>query len=373
MTNTLSHDDLIDWIRLSRSPGIGPKTFRELVDKFGSASAAIAQLPNMPRRGKALNILSLQQAEKEHAAAIKAGMAYVSWTDPTYPQSLAAAQDAPPLLLVKGRSKTLKRPMIAIVGARNATLNGRKFARSLATDLAKNGFTVISGMARGIDGAAHEGALSTDTAGTVAVLAGGADVIYPPEHRELYGKIIETGTVISEMPPGTEPQASLFPRRNRIISGASLGVVIVEATSRSGSLITARYAADQGRDVFAVPGSPLDPRARGPNALIRDGAILIQSIDDILSQLPPILEYSQKTAAHNEKSPQTIENINEKVPSDLRQRIEAALGSSPATVDELVRQCQVSPAAVATVLLEMELEGRLERLPGNRVVLIGKV
>ncbi len=373
MANALSHEELIDWIRLSRTNGIGPKTFRDLVEKFGSAREAISQIPNLPRRGKAPRIMSPSHAEKEHAAAVKAGMSYITWNDPSYPRSLAAVDDAPPLLLIKGNSDILTRPMIAIVGARNATLNGRKFAQSLATDLAKSGYTVISGMARGIDGAAHEGALSSNTSATVAVLAGGADVVYPPEHQTLYGKIVENGVVISEMPPGTEPQASLFPRRNRLISGASLGVVVVEATTRSGSLITARYAADQGRDVFAVPGSPLDPRAHGPNALIRDGAILIQSIDDILSHIPPIIEVSQNPARPEGKTDQVIDFIDQKKPLDLRQRIEEALGSSPAAVDELVRQCQVSPAAVATVLLELELEGRLERLPGNRVVLIGKV
>ena len=226
-------------------------------------------------------------------------------------------------------------------------------------------------MARGIDGAAHEGALTTGH--TVAVLAAGVDVVYPPEHRDLYLRIAERGAVVSEMPPGTEPQAALFPRRNRIISGASLGVVVVEATLRSGSLITARPAAEQGRDVFAVPGSPLDPRAQGPNGLIRDGATLIQSLEDILYQLPsvnvPAPNFSSPAAA----TLQHIEIIGENNTPETRRKIEAALGSAPAGVDELLRQCQVSPAVLATVLLELELAGRLERLPGNRVLLIGTV
>ncbi|MBY0510147.1 MAG: DNA-processing protein DprA, partial [Rhodospirillaceae bacterium] len=279
--------------------------------------------------------------------------------------------DAPPLLVVKGKVETLAAPLIAIVGARNASVNGRKFARMLAADLAKAGWTVISGMARGIDGAAHEGALTAGS--TVAVLAGGTDVIYPPEHRDLYARIAETGAVISDMPPGTEPQAPLFPRRNRIISGASQGVVVVEATPRSGSLITARYAADQGREVFAVPGSPLDPRAHGPNGLIRDGAVLVQSVDDILSTLPTISASPANFSSSRAMASQAIDIPTENNTPAARQKIEAALGPTPAAVDELLRQCQVSPAVLAAVLLELELAGRLERLPGNRVALIGTV
>jgi len=271
----LDHAELIDWIRLARSSGVGAKTFRQLLMRFGAASEVIAHQAEWNGRKRATDIPMPASAEKELEAARKIGQQYLPFTDTRYPQALAALDDAPPLLLVKGNVDALSIPLIAIVGARNATLNGRKFAKMLATDFAKAGFGVISGMARGIDGAAHEGAL---TAGrTVAVLAGGADVVYPPEHSELYAHIAENGAVVSEMPPGTEPQAALFPRRNRIISGASCAVVVVEATPKSGSLITARYAADQGRDVFAVPGSPLDPRANGPNTLIRDGATLIQS------------------------------------------------------------------------------------------------
>ncbi len=373
MAGSLSHDALIDWIRLTRSGGIGAKTFRRLIEKFGDVSEAIARLPELSGRRGAVDVMSPAQAEKEYAAATRAGLTYLTWSDPSYPQALAATEDAPPLLLVKGRIRALTRSMVAIVGARNATVNGRKMARSLATDLAKSGYTVISGMARGVDGAAHEGALSVSGAGTVAVLAGGTDVVYPPEHTKLHAQIAENGAVISEMPPGTEPQAALFPRRNRIISGASLGVIVVEATPRSGSLITARYAADQGRDVFAVPGSPLDPRAHGPNSLIRDGAILVQSIDDILDILPYIGELTHNISQTPAKTHQPIDKSDENNISTLRGEIEAALGASPAAVDELVRQCQVSPAVVATILLEMELDGRIERLPGNRVALIGTV
>ena len=284
---------------------------------------------------------------------------------------MAAVDDAPPLLLAKGNLDVLTTPLIAIVGARNATVNGRKFAKVLAADLAKAGYGVISGMARGIDGGAHEGALTAGT--TVAVLAGGTDVIYHPEHRDLYDRIADAGVVISEMLPGTEPQAARFPRRNRIISGASRGVVVVEATPRSGSLITARFAADQGREVFAVPGSPLDPRAHGPNSLIREGATLIQSADDIISEMPVIRVTPANFSSNLSETRQVHDKIEENNDLPLQRRIEAALGTTPVAVDELMRQCQVSAAVLASVLLELELAGRLERLPGNRVALIGTV
>lgn len=367
----LSYAELIDWIRLARSPGIGAKTFRQLMHRFGAADEVIAHQASWGGRQSRADIPMPAVAEQEFAAATKLGFQYVRYTDAHYPQPLAALDDAPPLLIVKGRVETLSAPLIAIVGARNATVNGRKFAKMLAMDLAKAGYGIISGMARGIDGAAHEGALMHGT--TVAVLAGGVDVIYPPEHRDLYERIAATGAVISEMPPGTEPQAAFFPRRNRIISGASRGVVVVEATPRSGSLITARFAAEQGRDVFAVPGSPLDPRAHGPNGLIREGATLVQSADDILSELQSLSVIPKIFSEAKNSPPQAIDNISENDTSALRHRIEAALGSTPAPVDELIRQCQVSPAVLATVLMELELAGRLERLPGNRVALVGTV
>ena len=367
----VDHEELIDRIRLARSPGIGSKTFRHLLDRFGAAREAFAHRHAWGGRFKDAEIPSPAAAEAEFARAQKAGLKYLPCGDPRYPEPLASLDDAPPLLLLKGRIEALAVPLIAIVGARNATANGRKFAKTLAADLAKAGVAVISGMARGIDGAAHDGALTAGS--TVAVLAGGADVIYPPEHRELYGRIAEAGAVVSEMPPGTEPQAALFPRRNRIISGASRGVVVVEATLRSGSLITARFAAEQGRDVFAVPGSPLDPRAQGPNGLIRDGATLIQSADDVLSSLQFLRVLPVNFSSPPPPSPEPIENTSINIAPDHRQRVEAALSPTPVAVDELIRQCQVSAAVLATILLELELAGRLERLPGNRVALIGTV
>ncbi len=370
MTAPLSHEELIDWIRLTRTPGIGPKTFRQLLQRFGAVGEALAQR-HVWEKQAAGDVPTPQAAEREFAASEKAGLRYLPMTDPAYPAPLAALEDPPPLLFVKGKLEALSVPLIAVVGARNATVNGRKFAKMLSGGLAKAGYGVISGMARGIDGAAHEGALSQGI--TVAVLAGGPDVIYPPEHRDLYERIAEHGAIISEMPPGTEPQASLFPRRNRIISGASVGVVVVEATLRSGSLITARFAADQGRDVFAVPGSPLDPRAEGPNTLIREGATLVQSLSDIIDEMRVKPVVTHKISSPPEAIRQATDIPTENSHASLHQRIEAALGPTPAAVDELIRQCQVSPAVLAAALMEMELAGRLERLPGNRVALIGTV
>ena len=359
----MNHNDLIDLIRLARTDGVGTKSIRTALDRFGAVAEALAQW-HMWSRGRAL--CSIPAAEAEFAAASKLGFSYVTWDDAIYPEPLRAIEDAPPVLVVKGDASVLARPLIAMVGARNATLNGKRFAKMLAHDLTKAGCTVISGMARGIDGAAHEGALAAGGK-TIAVLAGGTDVIYPPEHKDLYARIADNGAVISEMPPGTAPQAAFFPRRNRIISGASRGVVVVEATPKSGSLITARMAADQGREVFAVPGSPLDPRAQGPNGLIRDGATLIQSAGDVLAALPPL---SPDFLMQSTQKPQAVEITRTISRSTVRAEVEAALSATPAPVDELVRQCQVSPAVLAEILLELELAGRLERLPGNRVALV---
>jgi DNA processing protein len=269
----------------------------------------------------------------------------------------------------------LSRPALAVVGARNASANGRRLARELAGELGRHGYLIASGLARGIDAAAHLGALAS---GTVAVLAGGVDIVYPPENQELYDAIVEHGTIIAEPAFGTVPQARHFPRRNRIISGLSLGILVVEAAARSGSLITARFALDQGREVFAVPGSPLDPRCRGTNDLIRRGATLTESIDDILQQLPtlsPGVAHRRPTAA---ELPASLGPAGAETPAQTlgesrdsaRTRITECLGPTPVAVDELVRQCHLSPAMVVTILLELELAGRLERHPGNQVSLL---
>jgi DNA processing protein len=300
-------------------------------------------------------------------AVERIGARLVASAEPAYPRGLAAVDDAPPLLCVLGNSGLLDKPMVAVVGARNASLNGRNLARRISAELGRAGLVVASGMARGIDTAAHDGALAF---GTVAVLAGGADVIYPPENAELWRRIVEAGAVVSEMPPGTQPQASHFPRRNRIISGLALGVVVIEASLKSGSLITARLAADQGRAVFAVPGSPLDARAAGPNDLIRHGATLTESAADVLGVLGDLL---RRPLAEGRRS--GFGAAKPAVPSEdevarARSTIVESLGVTPVTVDEIIRQCQLSPSVVSMVLLELELAGRLERHPGNQVSLL---
>ncbi len=281
-THPLSSKERVSWLRLIRTEGVGPVTFRELLARFGSADGALDALPEIARRGRRvrpLRIPSAAAAERELAQIERFGARYLGLVEPDYPLALAAIDDAPPLLMLAGNEHLLTRPCIALVGARNASLNGRKLADSLSRELAQEGFLVVSGMARGIDTAAHIGALE---AATAAVLAGGLDVIYPPENEALHEDLRSRGLLIGELPLGTEPQARHFPRRNRIISGLSLGVVVIEAAMRSGSLITARFANEQGREVMAVPGSPLDPRARGCNDLLRQGATLVESGEDVV-------------------------------------------------------------------------------------------
>ncbi|CAA7612340.1 Predicted Rossmann fold nucleotide-binding protein [Candidatus Terasakiella magnetica] len=369
-TRNLSATERLDWLRLIRSENVGPRTFNRLLERFGNAAAALAALPDMAKRGgsrRPITVCAKAEAERELAATERAGARLIATIEPGYPRWLAAIDDAPPLLGLMGNAATLAKPMIAMVGARNASLNGRNLARRLAADLGRAGLVVVSGLARGIDTAAHQGALAS---GTVAVLAGGADVIYPPENDGLWREIIETGAVVSEMPVGTQPQASYFPRRNRIISGMALGVVVVEANLRSGSLITTRFAAEQGREVFAVPGSPLDPRAAGPNDLIRHGATLTEKADDVLDALS-----GQLRRPLGEGKRDAFRASPAGIPSDdelarARSDITESLGPSPVTVDEIIRQCQLSASVVSWVLLELELAGRLDRHPGNRVSLL---
>ena len=306
-------------------------------------------------------------AEREFDAGHRLGARLIGWDEADYPPLLRHVEDAPPLIYVLGNPDVLGRSAVGIVGSRNASINGRRLAASLAADLGDAGWAVVSGLARGIDTDAHEGSLKT---GTVAVLAGGVDVVYPRENQALYEKIREQGALVSETPPGTEPQARHFPRRNRMISGSSLGVVVVEARPGSGSLITARCALDQGREVFAVPGSPLDPRARGGNHLIRQGATLTETVDDVLRVLEP-MRLSPEKASKN--PPSMFADAAPAAgfgPENAQDRIVDALGPAPVAVDEIVRSCQFSPAIVAAVLLELELAGRLERHPGHRVSLI---
>lgn len=365
----LSAAERTDWLRLIRCENVGPITFFRLIDRFGSAGAALSALPDLARRGGAreIKIASRAVAEDEIARTESVGGRVVAWGEPDYPPLLARIEDPPPALAVVGDPSFLGKRAIAVVGARNASIAGKRFAAGLARDLGQAGLLVVSGMARGIDAAAHEGALPT---GTVAVLGGGVDVVYPRENAALYDSIRERGALISEVAAGTEPQASHFPRRNRIIAGMCRGVVVVEASPKSGSLITARLAVEQGREVFAVPGAAMDPRARGTNGLIRQGAVLTESAEDVLSTLSgalsdPLADPARDTPEPGPEAPPSPEALEA-----ARPQILAGLGVSALEVDEIIRNCQFSPAIVATLLLELELAGRLERHPGNRVSLL---
>ena len=365
----LSRTERLDWLRLIRTENVGPVTFRHLLTRFGSAASALTALPDLAHRGgraQPLKVHPRTAAEREFTELERLNGRLIAFTEPDYPTALAAVDDAPPLIAVLGQAQVLTRPAVAIVGARNASANGRHFAGRLAQEIGAGGYTIASGLARGIDAASHQAALPT---GTVAVVAGGIDVIYPPENKSLYRAIAERGAVLAEMPLGTVPQARHFPRRNRLISGISLGVVVVEAALRSGSLITARFALEQGREVFAVPGSPLDPRSAGANGLIRQGATLIENASDVLTSLralkPPLSSGEELRFTAPAGSDPAEQDV-----AAARPVLLDLLSLEPVAVDELLRACPFSPAAVQTVLLEMELAGRLARHPGNRVSLL---
>jgi DNA processing protein len=356
--------DLIDRLRLIRTRGIGPIAYRQLLLRFGSAEAALAAIPDLARRGggKVPAVFARDKAEREIEAVEKLGGRYLVLGQGLYPQSLAEIEDAPPLLTAKGNFALLDRPMVAIVGARNASAAACRFARGLAHDLGEETIAVVSGLARGIDSAAHDGSLDN---GTIAVIAGGIDVAYPPENEARQKDIATRGLLIAEMPPGTEPRARHFPYRNRIIAGLAAGTVVIEAAPQSGSLITARLAAEAGREVMAVPGSPLDPRAQGCNQLIRDGATLIQTAADVIEAISGL---NGKVASPSRPfEPQPLAPV--KAEPDIRVRVEELLGPSPVPVDEIVRLSGAEPGAVQLVLLEMDLAGRLDRHAGNRVSL----
>lgn len=365
----LSAQERLDWLRLTRTEQVGPVTFRQLLARYGSPGDALKALPSLSLRGgrsKPLSPPSLSQVEAELAALEKLGGRFLCLCEAAYPESLGQIEDAPPVIAVLGNHSLLHKQQIGIVGARNASLNGRKMAEKLSHDLAETGYVITSGLARGIDTAAHQAALKT---GTVAVLAGGVDIVYPEENRKLYEQIVEYGCVISDQAVRCEPKAQLFPRRNRIISGLSLGVIVVEAAKQSGSLITARMALEQGRDVFAVPGSPLDPRANGTNDLLRQGAILTESAADVLEHVRrPARLFSDIPSSEYEAPNLAVDDSKLEA---TREKIIENLSTSPVSVDELVRQCHVSLPLVLTVLLELELAGRLDRQPGHQVALIG--
>src|SRR5215469_16969510 len=371
----LDPQERLDWLRLCRTETIGPVSFYALLRRFGSARAALEMVPQLARRGERSQTVTPStraEAEAELAALYRLGARLVCWGEPLYPSGLRAIEDAPPVLAVLGRAELLESPVVAVVGARNASANGRRLGRDLAAALGQRGVIVVSGLARGIDAAAHLGALET---GSIAVVAGGLDVVYPEENRGLHEALARKGAIVAELPLGTEPQARHFPRRNRIISGIALGVVVVEAAARSGSLITARFALEQGRDVFAVPGSPLDPRCRGANDLLRNGATLTESAEDVLSHLGPQLRHPEpRREPSGFPRPAGVDWPQVGAPAPVAddaalELLAERLGPTPVAVDELVRQCHLSAAAVATLLLELELAGRVERHPGNLVSL----
>lgn len=365
----LNRNQRLAWLRLIRSENVGPATFRALVNEFGGAEAAIEALPVLSRRGGAhtIRLYSEDEAEAELAAAEALGAQLVAVGEPGYPPALAAVDAPPPLLYVKGDLALAERPIVALVGARNGSAVGQKFTRSLATDLGLEGFVIASGLARGIDTAAHLAALER---GTIAVLAGGVDNVYPPENEDLQCAIAERGLLLTERAPGFAPRGKDFPRRNRLISGISLGVVVIEAAERSGSLITARFAGEQGREVFAVPGSPLDPRAAGTNNLLKQGAGLVTSAADIVEALAPILgrppAHKIELASSDGHPPPPLPEIGE----SERELIIGALGPSPVDIDEVIRATGLEARKVHIVLLELDLAGRLQRHGQQLVSLI---
>lgn len=399
----LSDAQRTDWLRLIRTDSIGPRTFRALVNRYGGAGPALEALPDLARKSgrSALKIVTRRDAEREIEAAGRLGARFVALGEPAYPKPLQAIDTAPPLIAVRGSAEALARPAIAIVGSRNASAAGLTFAARLARDFGEAGYAVVSGLARGIDASAHKAALA---GGTVAVLAGGHDRIYPAQHEPLLQRILaEGGAVLSEMPLGWEPRGRDFPRRNRIVSGLCYGVVVVEAARRSGSLITARFALEQGREVFAVPGSPVDPRAEGTNDLIRNGATLCAEADHVIAVVAPLLGQHPK-AVLQAREPDHRDRVAAALWDELdvpgldimaadragdgplfdayeasrdpdaappaAERILALLSTAPVSIDEIVREADLPARSVQLALAELELAGRLERHGGNAVSLI---
>ncbi|MBI1239276.1 MAG: DNA-protecting protein DprA [Alphaproteobacteria bacterium] len=360
----MSEEDRRAWLRLLRSENVGPRTFFALLQRFGTAKSALSALPDLARRAgraRALGIASERAIDKECADGAAMGATLLAMGDPHFPEPLAALDPPPPLLWVLGDPALLTRDTVAIVGARNASTNGRNLARALARELGEAGWLIASGLARGIDTAAHEGSLQT---GTAAVLAGGIDNIYPPDNAALYGKIRGSGAILSEMPIGFAPVAQHFPRRNRIISGLARGVIVVEAAMNSGSLITARLAGEQGREVFAVPGSPLDARAKGCNQLLRNGAVLTETAADVLNVLTA--PYARRPAPGALSEP-ALEELDEARADDLRAQLLARLAPAPTGIDALARDLGAPAGEIATLLLELEIAGLARRHPGGTV------
>ena len=364
----LSDRQRVSWLRLIRTENVGPATFRDLVGRFGSAEVALQMLPELVTSGGATRLPRIPSiAEAEAEAAERHGARLVAIGEADYPPLLRRLDQPPPILAVKGNPRVFAVPAIAIVGARNASLAGVRFARNLATEIGREEYAIVSGLARGIDTAAHQGALAT---GTVAVLAGGLDRPYPPENIELCEELCERGgAAVSEMPFGWEPRAKDFPRRNRLIAGLALGLVVVEAADRSGSLISARLAGEMGRLVFAVPGSPLDPRAVGSNKLLKEGAILVTDARDVLDHIAPLAGTPTRAAPPDLDEPPASTSVPPPGEEE-RARVVEALGPAPTDVDELIRHTGPGTSEVLAVLLELDLAGRLERHAGGKVSLL---
>ena len=358
----LAQEEAFARIRLLRSPNVGPVSYRQLLRRFGDALSALAALPDLAGKGGAYRVADEGRVAKEVAAVRAAGARYLFHDSPEYPAMLGELDSAPPILTCRGDAALPARASVAIVGARNASAAAVKLARQFAGELSDAGFVVVSGLARGIDGAAHRAALD---GGTIGVIASGIDIAYPPEHADLQEEVATKGLLLAEQPPGTEPLARHFPSRNRIIAGLSAGTLVVEAAPKSGSLITARLAGEAGREVMAVPGSPLDARAQGCNQLIRDGAVLVQSAADVIELVTGFTGSPRSTFREAAASYQALPDELGDEPADVA----GLLTTAPIPVDELIRQSGESPAAVQLALLELELAGKLVRHAAGRVSL----
>ncbi len=366
----LAQEEAFARIRLLRSPNIGPVSFSQLLRRFGSAVAALEALPDLAARGKRqYRAAPASRIEEEVAAVRKAGARYLFHDMPDYPALLREVEGAPPILTVRGNLSLASNPCVAMVGARNASAAAVKLSRDFASALAGEGFTVVSGLARGIDGAAHEGALGAALGGTIGVIASGIDITYPPQHEKLQERVASEGLLIAEEPPTTSPRGQLFPKRNRIIAGLSAGTLVVEAAPKSGSLITARLAGEMGREVMAIPGSPLEPRSEGCNKLIREGAVLVHSPEDVVELLSDFDGNPRSTFREPVSAFEHDDIDYDAEPADAAD-IAGLLTTAPVPVDELVRQSGESAGAVQMALLELEIAGQLERHAGGRVSLI---
>lgn len=369
-TIALDDEERLAWLRLIRTDKVGPALFRDLLDHCGTAQNALYALPELSARGGARRkpkICSRSDAEAELQRAEDFGAQYVALGERAYPRRLTSVDNPPPLLAFKGNDAMSQTDAVAIVGARNCSLSASKFASRIAEQLGDNGYVIASGLARGIDAAAHKASLQS---GTIAVFAGGLDRIYPPEHDRLIDDILaQGGAILSEMPFGFSPRGRDFPRRNRIVSGMSLGVVVIEAAQRSGTLHTARFALEQNREIFAVPGAPLDPRAEGCNRLIRQGAHLITEVGHILEVLAPI-SGRQTGLSHRTANPRQTDQTTPAEPSTPdRDQVLSALGKAPVGIDELIRHTGLPARTVQLILLELELANRIERHAGQLVSL----